>query len=82
MGSSLAVYPFNQLLYGIKDAWRVLVNKDEVGNFLTGLVSMNQFRINNPKINLFLSGYTDDVVKKLVEDCGWEEKFDEFARYG
>ena len=38
MRSSLAVYPFNQLPYGIKDAWRVLVNKDEVGNFLLDLL--------------------------------------------
>ena len=37
MGSSLAVYPFNQLPYGIKkESWRVLINKDEVGNFLAG----------------------------------------------
>ena len=81
MGSSLAVYPFNQLPYGIKDAWRVLLNKDEVGNFLAGLVTMNQFRFNNPKKkDLFLSGYTDDVVKKLVEDCGWKEEFDEYCK--
>ena len=82
MGSSLAVYPFNQLPYGIKkDAWRVLVNKDEVGNFLAGLVTMNQFRFNNPKKkDLFLSGYTDTVVKKLVEDCGWKEEFEEYCK--
>ena len=50
MGSSLAVYPFNQLPYGIsKDSWRILVNKDEVGNFLAGLFTMNQFRFNNSK---------------------------------
>jgi NAD-dependent histone deacetylase SIR2 len=82
MGSSLAVYPFNQLPYGIsKDAWRVLVNKDEVGNFLAGLVTMNQFRFNNPKKkDLFLNGYTDEVVKKLVEDCGWKTEYDEYCK--
>jgi NAD-dependent SIR2 family protein deacetylase len=82
MGSSLAVYPFNQLPYGIsKDAWRVLINKDEVGNFLAGLVTMNQFRFNNPKKkDLFLSGYCDEVVTKLVEDCGWKTEFDEYCK--
>ena len=82
MGTSLAVYPFNQLPYGIKeDAWRVLVNKREVGNFLGGLITMNQFRFNNPKKkDLFLNGYTDDVVKKLVEDCGWKEEFDQYCK--
>ena len=82
MGSSLAVYPFNQLPYGIsKNAWRVLVNKDEVGNFLAGLVTMNQFRFTNPKKkDLFLSGYTDDIVKKLVQDCGWKDEFDDYCK--
>ena len=82
MGSSLAVYPFNQLPYGIsKDTWRVLVNKEEAGNFLAGLVTMNQFRFNNPKKkDLFLSGFTDDVVKKLVEDCGWKEEFEQYSK--
>ena len=82
MGSSLAVYPFNQLPYGIsKNAWRVLINKDEVGNFLAGLVTMNQFRFTNPKRkDLFLSGYTDDIVKKLVEDCGWKDEFDDYCK--
>ena len=82
MGSSLAVYPFNQLPYGIdKNVWRVLINKDEVGNFLAGLVTMNQFRFNNPKKkDLFLSGFTDVVIKKLVEDCGWKEDYDAYCK--
>ena len=77
MGSSLAVYPFNQLPYGIKkESWRVLINKDEVGNFLAGLVTMNQFRFNNPKRkDLFLNGYTDEIVQKIVDDCGWKDEF-------
>ena len=81
MGSSLAVYPFNQLPYGIgKVVWRVLINKDEVGIFLAGIVTMNQFRFNNPKKkDLFLNGYTDEFVKKLVEDCGWKNEFDEYC---
>ena len=82
MGSSLAVYPFNQLPYGIsKDAWRVLINKDEVGNFLAGLVTMNQFRFNNPKRkDLFLNGYTDEIVQKIVDDCGWKDEFENYCK--
>jgi NAD-dependent SIR2 family protein deacetylase len=82
MGSSLAVYPFNQLHYGIKkEAWRVLVNKDEVGNFLAGLVTMNQFRFDNPKRkDLFLNGYTDEIVQKIVDDCGWKKEFDDYCK--
>ena len=82
MGSSLAVYPFNQLPYGIKkDAWRVLVNKDEVGNFLAGLVTMNQFRFNNPKRkDLFLGGYTDEITERIVNDCGWKDEFDNYCK--
>jgi len=82
MGSSLAVYPFNQLPYGIKgNAWRVLVNKNEVGNFLAGLVTMNQFRFNNPKKrDLFLEGYTDEVVNRIVQDCGWKEEFEQYKK--
>ena len=80
MGSSLAVYPFYQLPYGIKDAWRVLVNKVEVGNFLAGLVTMNQFGFNNNKKKLFLSGYTDDVVQKMVKNFGWKEEFVQYCK--
>ena len=82
MGSSLAVYPFNQLPYGIKkEDWRVLVNKDEVGNFLAGLVTMNQFRFDNPKRkDLFLNGYTDEIVQKIVDDCGWKKEFDDYCK--
>ena len=84
MGSSLAVYPFNQLPlpYGIKkEAWRVLVNKDQVGNFLAGLVTMNQFRFDNPKRkDLFLNGYTDEIVQKIIDDCGWKDEFDNYSK--
>ena len=82
MGSSLAVYPFNQLPYGIKkESWRVLINKDEVGNFLAGLVTMNQFRFNNPKRkDLFLNGYTDEIVQKIVDDCGWKDEFENYCK--
>ena len=82
MGSSLAVYPFNQLPYGIKkESWRVLINKDEVGNFLAGLVTMNQFRFNNPKRkDLFLNGYTDEIVQKIVDDCGWKDDFENYCK--
>jgi len=82
IGSSLAVSPFNQLPYGIdKDVWRVLINKDEAGSFLAGLVTMNQFRFTNPKKkDLFLSGYCDEVIKKLVQDCGWKEDYDAYCK--
>ena len=82
MGSSLAVYPFNQLPYGIKkEAWRVLVNKEQVGNFLAGLVTMNQFRFDNPKRkDLFLNGYTDEIVQRIVDDCGWKDEFENYSK--
>ena len=77
MGTSLAVYPFNQLPYGIKkNGWRVMVNKRKAENFFGGLMTMNQFRFNNPKKkDLFLNGTTDEIVLKLIKDCEWEEDF-------
>ena len=29
---------------------------------------------------MFLNGYTDEIVKKLVEDCGWKNEFDEYCK--
>lgn len=82
MGTSMAVYPFNQLPYGInKESWRVLINKEEVGNFFVGMATFNAFRFDNKKKkDLFLEGYTDEIVQRIVNDCGWKDEFDLYCK--
>ena len=68
MGSSLKVSPFNQLPGKLPSgAWRVFINKEMVDD-------MFNFYDNYSK-DLFLEGYTDEIIEKLVKDIGWENDF-------
>lgn len=78
MGTSLKVYPFGRLPYEIpKDSWRVLINKSKVGT----IFSLNRFKFDDEyKKDYFMCGYTDEMVLKLVKDCGWEQEFEEYCK--
>jgi NAD-dependent SIR2 family protein deacetylase len=72
MGSSLRVSPFNQLPGKVSSgAWRVFVNKEEVDDVF-------DFE-NTYSKDLFLEGYTDEIVEKLVKDVGWEDDFNNYC---
>ncbi len=67
MGTSLKVEPFASLTDMVdKKSWIVVINREKVGNF-------NYNNISSTK--LFLEGTCDDVVKQILEDCGWWDDF-------
>ena len=35
--------------------------------------------INKFKKDLFLEGYSDEIIDKLIKDVGWEEEFNEYC---
>ena len=72
MGTSLQVYPFNQLPGKLSSStWRIFVNKESVQDIF-------KFEDVYSK-DLFLKGYTDEVIDKLVKDIGWENDFKEYC---
>ena len=71
MGTSLLVQPFAMLPKLLGDnAWRVVVNRSLVGKYGYEFLSEN---------SLFIKGNTDEVVKEIVKECGWEKEFEEFV---
>lgn len=74
MGTGLKVFPFNRLPHEVsKDSWRVLVNMERVGG---AWFTTNWFGFDvDTKKDLFLEGYTDDIVMKIIQDCGWDDEF-------
>ena len=77
MGTSLEVFPFNRLPCNVpNDSWRVLINLVKVsGAFFT----TNRLKFDNEyKKNCFIQGYTDEVIQKIVDDCGWTNEFNEY----
>ena len=72
MGSSLKVTPFNMLPGKLPwDIWRVFVNKELVD----GIFNFDD----NCSKDLFLEGYTDEIIEKLVKDVGWENDFNNYC---
>ena len=72
MGSSLQVIPFNQLPGKLPSgAWRVFVNKERVYDIFN-------FEDVYSK-DLFLEGYTDNIIEQLVKDVGWENDFNNYC---
>jgi NAD-dependent SIR2 family protein deacetylase len=72
MGSSLRVYPFNQLPDKLPSGtWRVFVNKERVDDFFN-------FDDRYSK-DLFLEGYSDEIIDKLVQDVGWQNDFNNYC---
>lgn len=72
MGSSLKVVPFNKLPGKVSSsAWRVFVNKEIV---------YNMFNFDDVySKDLFLGGYTDQIIEQLVKDVGWENDFNNYC---
>ena len=72
MGSSLQVYPFNQLPGKLPSgSWRVLINKERVDDFFNFDDTYSK--------DLFLPGYTDKIIEQLVKDVGWENDFNNYC---
>ena len=72
MGTSLKVSPFNQLPDKLSSgAWRVFVNKEDVDGF---------FKFDDVfSKDLFLGGYTDEIIDLIVKDVGWEQEFNNYC---
>ena len=65
MGTSLTVHPFASLVSMVPEFCpRVLVNLDQVGNF------------GSRPDDVMLLGKSDDVVRELAKELGWEEELD------
>jgi NAD-dependent SIR2 family protein deacetylase len=78
MGTSLEVFPFNRLPCNVPDnSWRILINLVKVsGPFFT----TNRLKFDNEyKKDCFVKGLTDEVVQKIVDDCGWTVEFNEYC---
>jgi NAD-dependent SIR2 family protein deacetylase len=72
MGTSLKVMPFSFFPHQLdKYCHRVLVNMEKVGG--------SSFKFEDVGANdTFISGKTDEVILKLVEDLGWKAEFEEY----
>lgn len=77
-GTSLLVSPFNCLPYMFqKKAWRVVINKSEIGD-KTG---KKGFKYDKEDSNdLLIKGYSDAIAEKIINDCGWKEEFEAFVK--
>ena len=72
MGSSLRVYPFNQLPDKLPSGtWKVFINKERVDDFFNFDDSYSK--------DLFLEGYSDEIIDKLVQDVGWQNDFNNYC---
>lgn len=68
IGTSLKVEPFASLVDMINEGkcWTVLINKAEVLNFRFGDLYNK---------NIFLEGLCDNLIEKILKDCGWYDEF-------
>jgi NAD-dependent histone deacetylase SIR2 len=76
MGTSLKVMPFSFLPYSFKkSAYRLVVNREKVGleNVPDGFLYDSL-----DSLDLFLEGSTDEIVIKIIQDCGWKDEFDKY----
>ena len=72
MGTSLKVQPFSLLPRMLNEkAWKIAINRSLIGKFGYNFLSIN---------SIFLQGTTDDVIKKIIHDCDWQEDFDAFLK--
>jgi NAD-dependent histone deacetylase SIR2 len=78
MGTSLKVMPFSFLPYSLKkSSHRIVVNREKVG---IEHVADGFLYDSLESLDLFLEGTTDDIVFKIVKDCGWKEEFDKYIQ--
>ena len=77
MGTSLKVMPFNFLPYKLKNtSWRVVANMEKVGS--EGGSGFNYDNLSSK--DLFLGGKTDEIIHRILKDCGWQEEFENFVK--
>lgn len=70
MGTSLKVSPFNFIPNFLnKDCHKLLINMERVGNLKLDDIGSK---------DVFVKGYTDDAIVKLIKDFGLKEEFDNF----
>ena len=67
IGSDFLTMPFKDIIDIIKlnKPWIVVINQKELGNF-------KFYDITNKE--LFLKGNCEDIIKKMINDCGWNEQ--------
>ena len=67
IGSDLSTMPFKDITHIINknNPWIVVINQKEVGNFKYYDISTKE---------IFLQGKCEDVIKKIIKDCGWNEQ--------
>lgn len=71
-GTSLKVYPFNNLPNQLKpDAWRAVVDICKVGYL--------NYDDSDSK-DVFIKSNCEDFVAKIVKDCGWEKEFEDYIK--
>ena len=68
IGTDLSSPPFSEIvqMLNINDPWIVMINTKESGYF-----KFNDFSSKE----LFIEGNCEDVVKKIINDCGWNKEF-------
>ena len=72
MGTSLQVAPFCEIPRLMKtSAWKVVFNRDKVGQFLYNFLFSN---------TLFIQGTTDDTVKMFLKDVDLLDDFKNFVK--
>ena len=67
IGSDLLSMPFKDIIQiiNINNPWIVMINLKEIGNF-------NFYDFSSK--DLFIEGKCEDIIKKIITDCGWEKE--------
>jgi NAD+-dependent protein deacetylase sirtuin 2 len=74
IGTGLAVYPFQMtVLKPDKECPQVLINLENTEEFDYDDI------LEYPE-RLFLKGYCDEIIKKLVKDVGWTDSFEKVMK--
>jgi len=83
MGTSLKVSPFNMLPFLFdQSCFRAVVNKEKVGEDIGQLYSFDsKFKFDDLNSNdIFVEGFTDECIIKLLKDCGWMNEFEQLKK--
>jgi len=67
IGTDLSTMPFKDIseILNVNKPWIVEINQKEIGNFKFNELSNQE---------LFLKGNCEDIIKKIINDCGWKEQ--------
>ena len=73
MGTSLQVYPFANIPKILKrSCWKIMINFTKIGNFFYDMLFSNSL--------MLMGDTTDNIIKKILFDCGWNEDFKNFCK--